>query len=174
MRAIGLQIIGQSKVMAYQSSDYVATHTEPVWRDKANFLFRVPIDSSSHESRWEQLWWTKLTDVRFVLCCIPFFVYDLALGDEVEIDGQRNILSVKPSGQRTFRIWFGGVDREVKAAALEAIRAHLPSLEWSSDNLLAISVDGNDAQSLANTLESLSAIGQVDYETGTTLPKSDG
>lgn len=160
--------------MAYQPGDYVATHAEPVWRDKANFVFRVPIESSPHESRWEQLWWTKVTDVHFVLCCIPFFVYDLDLGDEVEVDDQKNILSLKPSGQRTFRIWFGDVDGEVKAAALAAIQLHLPSLEWSSENLLAVSVDGNDAQSLADTLESLATIGHLHYETGKTLRKFDG
>jgi hypothetical protein len=34
----------------------------------------------------EQLWARQVGDRHFELCCIPYFVYDLALGDVVEID----------------------------------------------------------------------------------------
>jgi hypothetical protein len=40
----------------------------------------------AEEDRDEQLWARQVGDRRFEICCIPFFVYDMALGDVVETD----------------------------------------------------------------------------------------
>jgi hypothetical protein len=82
-----------------------AVHEGPVWRDRANFIVGAPL---SEEGRAEQLWARQLGGERFEICCIPFFVYDLALGDVVETDAAQNIVRVvEPSGRFVFRIWFG-------------------------------------------------------------------
>lgn len=162
--------IGQNDEMTYQDGDHVATHSEPIWRDRGNFVSRVRIEAAPGERRWEQLWWTKVTNSQFILCCIPFFAYDLALGDEVELDVHRHILAVvKPSGQWTFRAWFGGVSANDKKTAIVAIQAHAPLMEWSSENLLALSASTEGAQALADTLQGLSESGSLQYETGRIL-----
>ncbi len=92
----------------YKAGDYEARHTEPVWRSRANFVIAADIASAPDKREWEQLWARKSADTRFEICCIPFFVYDLALGDEVETDGDHVLRRVvKPSGHFTFRVWFG-------------------------------------------------------------------
>jgi hypothetical protein len=79
-----------------------AVHEGPVWRDRANFIVGAPL---SEEGRAEQLWARQLGGERFEICCIPFFVYDLALGDVVETDAAQNIVRVvEPSGRFVFRI----------------------------------------------------------------------
>ena len=35
------------------------------------------------KNEWEQLWGKEVGPQRCIVCCIPFFVYDVALGDEV-------------------------------------------------------------------------------------------
>lgn len=154
--------------MAYQEGDYVATHSNPVWRDRANFLFHVPIESDTRERRWEQLWWTRIAERKFVLCCVPFFVYDLALGDEVEVDLDDHIVAIIPSGQWTFRIWFGGISSSEKTRALQEIENLQPTMEWSSENLLAVSVPSERAQEMADTLQALTSEGCLQYEAGRT------
>lgn len=167
MMASGHHSIGKSDKMIYQDGDYVATHADPVWRDQSNFVFRVPIESEKGQQRWEQLWWKRTSDTRFSLCCIPFFAYDLALGDEVEVDGERKVVEVtKRSDQWTFRVWFGGRSVDNKNSALKAIDEYHPLMEWSSDNLLALSVSTDGAQSLADALQILENKGFLTYETG--------
>ena len=46
------------------------------------------------------------------MCCIPFFVFDLALGDVVATsprEGRKYVVDkvVEPSGRYVFRVWFG-------------------------------------------------------------------
>ena len=90
--------------------DKTLVHLNPVWREKANFIIGAKcMPRKDSDSRcWEQLWSRQITDNHFEVCCIPFFVYDLALGDEVETDSNYLIVQVvKPSGHYTFRVWFG-------------------------------------------------------------------
>ena len=75
-------------------------------------FFRALIGKKEGGNEWEQLWWQQVAPKRFVLCCIPFFVYDLSLGDEVKTDEDNVLLTVlKRSGQVSFRVWFGGGGR---------------------------------------------------------------
>ena len=47
----------------------------------------------------EQLWARRVDDEHHEICCIPFFVYDLALGDTVEVDADHLVTRVvEPSG----------------------------------------------------------------------------
>jgi hypothetical protein len=101
------------------------------------------------------------------LCCIPFFVQDVALGDEVETDGEFVLLRVvRPSGQVTFRVWFGGQDATRRDGLVREIAAMKPLMEWSSENLLALSVPAAEAQQLADYLQLHENEGLLQYETG--------
>jgi hypothetical protein len=155
----------------YKAGDYEARHTEPVWRNRANFVIAADIASTPDKREWEQLWARQIADTRFEICCIPFFAYDLALGDEVETDGDHVLRRVvKPSGHFTFRVWFGNsADPTDRDRVMEIIRRRGCEHEWSSENLLAIDAPTLDkAQAVADTLAALQQEGQVTFETGRT------
>lgn len=127
----------------FHHDDYVAVHEHPVWKDRSDFIIRVFLEEKEGHNDWEQLWAKNLGQNRFMICCIPFFVYNLSLGDEVIVDNDYNVSEVvHHSGNTTFRVWFGNsrienIGREIYSGLenMEAI------LEWSSENLLAVSID---------------------------------
>jgi hypothetical protein len=154
----------------FNLGDYVAVHQNPIWREKSNFIVRAHIGLKDGQNEWEQLWVKKIAGLRFTVCCIPFFVYDLALGDEIETDINHNFLRVvRPSGQATFRVWFGGQDANVRRDMITEIEAMRLSTEWFSENLVALSVQlGVEAQTIANFLCAREQKGLLQYETGCT------
>lgn len=156
--------------MKYQAGEYEAVHQLPVWRDRADFVFAAHIGTKDGKNEWEQLWGKKTAPQRFILCCIPFFIYDIALGDEVETDEDfvlRRVL--QHSGQVTFRVWFGSQDAITRQELVREIEAMKPSMEWSSENLLALSTFGEiEAQKLADYLRSCEEKGLLQYESGRT------
>lgn len=143
-------------------------HKEPIWRDRANFIIAAPL-SDGGDVKTEQLWVRRDDESHFEICCIPFFVYDLALGDVVETDGDyvvRKVVSL--SGRFVFRVWFGesSYPRDEMADELSARGA---LVEWSSRNLLAVdAADEEHAQFVANFLTERAQLGQLVYETGRT------
>jgi hypothetical protein len=153
-----------------KEQDFVV-HLSPVWRERADFIIRADIEEKDSPRRFEQLWARQVGERRFEVCCIPFFVYDLALGDEVETDPEYVIRSVvKPSGGYTFRAWFG--DSSYAAArdeVVDVLRDLGSELEWYSENLLAIDArDDQQAQRVADFLHERQALGHITYETGRT------
>lgn len=138
-------------------------HPAPVWRDRADFV----IGATLPEGASEQLWARQVESVRFEICCIPFFIYDLSLGDVVETDAGYQVLRlVKPSGRFVFRVWFGDSfhPREPSLAELEELGA---LLEQSSDNLFAVDAENEEAaQEIANYLAAREALGELKFETG--------
>jgi len=116
---------------------------------------------------WEQLWGQEVGPQRFVLCCIPFFMYDVALGDEVETDGDFVLQRVVcQSGQVTFRVWFGGQNAATRQEQARQIEGMMVLMEWSSENLLALSVPESEAQRIADHLQLRENEGLLQYETG--------
>lgn len=154
--------------MKYQAGDYVAVHHEPIWRDRSNSVFHAHIGTEDGVNQWEQLWGRKTGVTRFVLCCIPFFVYDLNLGDEVETDANFVLQKVTlRSGQITFRVWFDSQDMTTRQELMRDIESMKPFMEWSSENLLALSAhDELDAQKLADYLQVREVQGLLQYEAG--------
>ena len=119
------------------------------------------------KNEWEQLWGQEVAPQRCVVCCIPFFVHDIALGDEVEINVHSVFQRVvRASGQVTFRVWFGGQEAERQQALVHEIENMGPLMEWSSDHLLALSVPEAKAQPLADYLQLRERAGWLQYETG--------
>lgn len=158
--------------MKYKVGEYEATHSNPIWRDRSNFIFVAHLGVKEGKNEWEQLWGKK-TDVpqRFILCCIPFFAKDISLGDEVETDKDFIFKRViRHSGQTTFRIWFGGQSIKTRKDLISAIKSMEHLMEWSSENLLAISVlNEAKALKLANYLKFNEEKGLLQYETGKTV-----
>jgi hypothetical protein len=153
--------------MKYQVGEYEAVHQSPIWRDRANFVFAAHLGNKAGRNEWEQLWGRKVSPRRFVVCCIPFFALDIALGDEVETDADFVFQKVTHcSGQATFRVWFGEQDSTIRQELVREIEAMAPLMEWSSENLLALSVANAEAQRLADHLHSQEQKGLLQYETG--------
>lgn len=157
--------------MAEANDDKIAVHQDPVWRDRANFVIRAKLEE---EGRWEQLWARQLSENRFEICCIPFFVYDLALGDEVETEpteGAKYVVKqvVKDSGRYTFRVWSGDSHDRQAVDEVVAKAAELGcAVEWHSVHLIAISAEPDFAQQLANYLFALESDKRLEYEAGRT------
>lgn len=161
---------GEGKDMKYQDGEYEVVHRAPVWRDRADFVFAAHLGTKDGKNEWEQLWGQKTAPHRFILCCIPFFVYDVALGDEVETDVDFVLQRVvHHAGQITFRVWFGGQDIATREALMREIEAMKPLKEWSSENLLALSLSGEaEAQRIADYLQAREEQGLLQYEAGRT------
>jgi hypothetical protein len=144
-----------------------AIHSEPAWRDRADFIIAAPVGPSATGVTTEQLWARKITGNQFELCCIPFFVYDLALGDIVETTGDLLVDRVaEPSGRFVFRVFFPHSDspREATLAALSALDA---LTEWSSPSLLAVDASKETrAKTIAGFLQQSEDQGHLLYETG--------
>jgi hypothetical protein len=149
------------------SSPERAVHSEPAWRERSNFIIVSAIDPSDTDVASEQLWARKVDDLRFEICCIPFFVYDLALGDVVDTDEHYAVKRVVvPSGRFVFRVWFGESfhPRDEVAEELKALGS---LVEWSSRNLLAVdATDKEHAQRVADFLAEREKAGHLVYETG--------
>jgi hypothetical protein len=166
-------VILRAKVKEQEMPIKNLVHLNPIWRAKANFLIGAwcyEVKNSATRDR-EQIWSRKILSERFEICCIPFFVYDLALGDEVETEAEgefQHMISrvVKPSGHSTFRVWFGETaSPTIREEVTKDISDLNCLMEWYSTNLLGVDAPSdNHAQALANYLHQKELI----YETGRT------
>ena len=133
-----------------------------------NFIINAELPEAG---RFEQLWARQRSDGTFEICCIPFFLYDVALGDVVQTTarGDRQyILSevVSPSQRYVFRVWFGGSDVPT-STVVERLESLGALMEWSSANLLAVDArDLQHAQEIADYLAGAERRGELVFETG--------
>lgn len=146
-------------------------HENPAWCDKADFMIGAKFELEGLALiKWEQLWARQLDKHRFEICCIPFFVYGIALGDEVEtVDSEEGLYTVrqvvKKSGHHTFRIWFRN------HAAKDALPMKLKQMHclmewrWRKGNLLAVDAATDEqAQVATNLLQQWEERGYIEYE----------
>jgi hypothetical protein len=143
-------------------------HNNPAWRHKADYVIGAKITDPVWSKRYssEQLAAKELEDGRFEICCIPFMVYDLCLGDIVVLDKEGNIAKVvDPSGHFGFRVatdnksdqdWI--IDHMYKAGQLT---------ERYSDKICAIDTEDElTASEISRRLASAEHSGHiVQYET---------
>lgn len=101
------------------------------------------------------------------MCCIPFILYEVALGDIVEWEEHRiGIRVVENSNRSVFRVWFG--DSSYPKEEIEQGVLNLGALvEWSSANLLAVDASDTDtAAAIFAYLEQHHNDGHLMVETG--------
>lgn len=155
-------------------ADDIKVHVHPAWRDKADFMLNMKIDSEDGALRYEQLWVKRHGEDVFEICCIPFFLYDLALGDLVRVteqDGRRVFEgAIEPSGHHTFRAWFGNSSHPTaKDEVLHQLEQFGCKFEWFSEHLLAINAaDDQVAMTVADYLLEQEEHEYLQYETGRT------
>jgi hypothetical protein len=139
---------------AHRTNEFdVKVHKNPVWRERADHILHGRIEHEGLQEMREQLWVRKIADNRFELCCIPFFLYDLALGDEVETEKGIIQRVIKPSGHRTFWIWFDkSSGSEVRRTIYEKVTGQGCLAEWYSPGLLAFDAESDE---LGNSVSAL-------------------
>ena len=112
MRPLAAVILAAVWAMAMTGAQQeFVVHQDPAWREHANFIISAELPEKDRPKRFEQLWARQVADARFEVCCIPFFVFDLALGDMVATSprgGRKYVVEkvVEPSGRYVFRVWF--------------------------------------------------------------------
>jgi hypothetical protein len=149
-------------------------HLNPVWGGEADYIIGIDVsklfDDDDYDIVWEQLWSKKISDNHFMICCIPFFAYDLSLGDEVITDNNLMIREVaKPSGRYTYRVWFGSAEQPgIRKSLMKELEQRDCLLEWHSNDLLGVSCLEKDAQIIADLLFEKEKNGVIEYETGKT------
>jgi hypothetical protein len=153
------------------AADEVVIHEAPTWRERSNFVITARLQETDHPKRFEQLFARQVGDDRFEICCIPFFVSDVALGDVVATlpaEDRKFVLDtvVTPSGRYVFRAWFGE-SFHPRAEVAEELRELGALLEPASTNLVAIdAADSDHAQVIADYLAEQERAGRLMYETG--------
>lgn len=105
-----------------------AAHAEPLLRAEADFLIQVDLEPWGMPDAAEQLWVRRLDEDRFVVCCLPFFSYGIALGDVVAVREDEALGIVfdrvlEKSGHRLLRFAF--FDKETARASHEDLHRRL-------------------------------------------------
>lgn len=147
-----------------------AVHRDPIWRDRADFIIGIGIDPSDTGITSEQLWARKVDESHFMICCIPFFVYDLALGDIVETDSSYNVRHVSAtSGRFVFRVHFEQERQKYSDEVVLGLAERGALVEWSSLSMFAVDArDAAHAQVVADYLHDRVQHEWLVYETGRT------
>lgn len=104
----------------------IATHDEPAARSRTNYILRLSLAADGLPGRYEQVWTRTEDKVSFELCCIPFFTYDISLGDVIRTttdDGEYEIVS--KGGHRTIR--FAIQDEKFRHEGHESLHASIAS-----------------------------------------------
>lgn len=120
----------------------IGVHVNPVWREQAGFLIQAKVSDPESPFEYEQLWVRRLAPDKFEVCCIPFFLYGIALGDVVSAEAPNYILSSvsSPSTRVEFRAWFSTVYQVDERIALTDRAGELGcAIEWYSERLLGLS-----------------------------------
>ncbi len=141
----------------------VFTHGEPIWRSESNFIIVANVDGEK-----EQLWARQISERTFKICCIPFFVYNLALDDIVETDASYCVTKVvERSGRFVFRVWNRSGDKEYLASIVRRLEEFGALVERSSESVIAIDTENEQAaKDVSGWLSQLEQAGHIQYETG--------
>jgi hypothetical protein len=120
-------------------------HHSPVWSNEVDSLVRVDLDAFELPDSTELIWAHHLGGSSYLVCCIPFFPYGLALGDVMETDAQRTFLRVAEArGHRLLRIaLLPGPRRAELRSTITQLLAEVKLLhEWHNQDYCAIDLPG--------------------------------
>ncbi|WP_412520606.1 DUF4265 domain-containing protein [Actinomadura madurae] len=122
-------------------------HEEPVIRPDQAHIAVVDLEPFGFPRQMEQIWLRPLSDRNYEVCCLPFRVYGLAMGDVVSLDEEARSVNkiIRHSGNRVFRIFFPSSPSlkdflSAKDSVISAIRDADLQAEWSGDRHVAINI----------------------------------
>jgi len=119
-------------------------HVDPVERTDSNYLAQVDLAPFGLDGRFEQVWLHDVGDGTYVLACIPFMVYGLALGDVVRLAPDGRVAEVvRRAGHRVLRVllnededadrWAGTVDAAKSCVAGAGLLS-----EWHGQRFVSV------------------------------------
>ena len=126
----------------------IATHLRPVWAAEADFLIMAVLPDPPLEGKWEQLWTQRVSEDEFRVCCIPFFIYGIALGDVVRTtpqNGKKFVIEqvTQRSGRGVLRFWTKHARPEHIARLHAVINQSCYLAESYGEHLLAIDLNSD-------------------------------
>jgi hypothetical protein len=167
-----------SKVAAWRDGRFVV-HPDAAAAD-CTIWFGIEPDEPG-QVQWEGLLGLRLGEDRARVCAVPFWLYNLNLGDETRtIASQEGALVVteviRESGNYTFRAFLSiEDDDDISWRELQkALEPHDCWFDVSSRRFMAISCPSSHAQEVADYLLAREQRGDLQYETGrATRPPGD-
>lgn len=140
------------------------THSKPVWRDSANALVQASLERAEIS---EQLWCEEIGDGLFRVCCIPFFLRNVALGDVIKASDYLFESVQTSSGRYVFRLFFKEEQRKWRQQTIEELHRSNFLTEWYSEGLLAVDAENERrASMMAAFLMDCRNRGYLTFETG--------
>lgn len=142
-------------------------HREPAWGEHADSVVATPVTLTDGTAATEQLWARQVAEDLYELCCIPFFAFDLAMGDVVEVDANHRITRVvRPSGRYVFRVRLG-TSAHALADTIDRLEEAGGLLEWSGMSMIAVDArDAMHAQEVVDFLTERQDAGHLTYDVG--------
>lgn len=158
-----------SKVTTWRDGQFVVSQEA----ERADRTVWVAFDTEGDDASWEGLLATAGDDGKVTVQSVPYFVYDLALGDEVSTvaSAEGPLVAVEPtrrSGMLTFRVVFGGSDDDRWQQLMRDLEPWSCWFDVRSPRFVAIAASPEHAQAVADYLHSREQRGELQYETGQT------
>jgi hypothetical protein len=131
-------------------------------------MLRAALDDVGGPNRFEQLWTKRVGEDLFEICCIPFFAYDMALGDIVRADAASGYVIqsvVQRSGNGVVRV------AVTRPEDVDAVHLRLHDLlgrleylcEWFAPGYVAVSLEpGTSHEEFFAGLEKLGDTVEID------------
>lgn len=166
-----------SKVSAWRDGRFVVL---PDAEDADCTIWFAVGSGADNDVQWEGLLGRHLDDDRARVCAVPFWVYNLNLGDEVHTvrSLEEALVAVEPildSGNYTYRVFF--TSEEDDDLSWRELQRDLEQFDCWFDvrtpRFTAISCSPTYAQAVADYLMSRERDGDLHYETGRAAAPDD-
>jgi hypothetical protein len=123
----------------------IKVHSSPVWKDRSNYIIQARVEYDGVREIREQLWARQIEGQAFQICCIPFFAFDLALSDLVEVEnagGEKGLIRrvIQKSDHDTLWIYFRDLRYGDTQRRIEQKIREMALFEWYEPRLLAVDV----------------------------------
>lgn len=158
-----------SKPASWQNGQFVVSPEA----ERADCTVWFAFDTDGDDPSWEGLLATAGDDETVTVRSIPFFVYDLALGDEVSTvaSAEGPLVAVQPtrrSGMFTYRVVFDGEADDRWQQLMRDLEPWSCWFDVRSPRFVAIAAPSEHAQAVADYLHGREQRGELQYETGQT------
>jgi hypothetical protein len=145
-------------------------HEFPIWKDKADSVVIVKTSESDEQAWEEKLPARKLKDTQnlYEICALPFYTYDVCLGDTVRVDKDKNILEVVESPMRYgFRVYIKPESPDNTYEKVnEELSKHKCNIEINTPTFFGVDVENEEiASHISGILQNYEDKGVLEYET---------
>jgi hypothetical protein len=149
--ALPLQTYEEFKEMLWMPNTIYA-HPYPAWREHINGSIWLRLDDGdSTLFDYEQIWVHRFGDSLAQVCCIPFVVTELCLGDIV-LESEGEVRLVKKSGNKTLWVWTEADVSEVMVESVQRLFHAGYEYEWVNSRGLVVSAPSLERAHQAETL----------------------